>query len=317
MENRRPPASKPFSPKKYYDRSRDNASQYGNYSRADNPDSRGPAPARDSGDRFQNREGGDRFRGPGGGRPGFSNRGSAGGYRKPGGGGPGGGGGKFFPRGSRPPEKGRFPGKSRPKPWQEENRIKIVSDLQITDGKHRGKYMQTTLSPSAQPTPRRVREIMFKILFRRVRAGRVLDLCAGCGTIGLEAISRGSMISTFVERSARLCSLIRKNLENIGIKSGHGEVNEIEVIPFLKRAAKRRRFWDVVYFTCPKIEGADEIMECFSRGTAITPGGTLVIEHDAETTYPEKLGVLKRWRVVVQDDTALTFYNRNTVREQG
>ena len=222
-----------------------------------------------------------------------------------------------FPEARARPKKGVFlPERAGPSRGRR-NRIKIVSDLQITDGKHRGKYMQTTLSPSAQPTPRRVREIMFKILFRRVRAGRVLDLCAGCGTIGLEAISRGSMISTFVERSARLCSLIRKNLENIGIKDGHGEVNEIEVIPFLKRAAKRRRFWDVVYFTCPKIEDAEEIMECFSRGTAITPGGTLVIEHDAETTYPEKMGVLKRWRVVVQDDTALTFYSRNTVREQG
>jgi 16S rRNA (guanine966-N2)-methyltransferase len=313
MENRRPPASKPYSPKKYYDRSRDNAPQHSSYSRGENPDSRGPAPGRDSGDRFQNREGGDRFRGPGG-RPGFSNRDGGGSYRKPGG---GGGGGKFFPRGSRPPLKGGFPAKGRPKPWQQENKIKIVSDLQITDGKHRGKYLQSTSSPNAHPTPRRIREIMFKILFRRIRAGRVLDLCAGCGTIGMEAISRGSMISTFVERSARLCSLIRKNLENIGIKSGHGEINEIEVIPFLKRAAKRRRFWDVVYFSCPKSAGVDEIMECFSRGTAITPGGTLVIEHDAEATYPEKLGVLKRWRVVVQDDTALTFYNRNTVREQG
>lgn len=309
MENRRPPTSKPYSPKKYYDRGRENAPQYGSYPRKDNPEGRGPAQGRD-GDRFQSREGGDRFRG-GEGRPGYHSRDGSGGYRKPG------GGGKFFPRGPRPPAKGRFPGKGRPKPWEQENKIKIVSDLQITDGKHRGKYLQNTSSPNAQPTPRRIREIMFKILFRRVRAGRVLDLCAGCGTIGLEAISRGSMISTFVERSARMCSLIKKNLENIGIKDGHGEVNEIEVIPFLKRAAKRRRFWDVVYFACPKSAGFDEILECFSRGTAITPGGTLVMEHDAETSLPERLGVLKRWRVVVQDDTALSFYNRNSIRDQG
>jgi 16S rRNA (guanine(966)-N(2))-methyltransferase RsmD len=151
---------------------------------------------------------------------------------------------------------------------------------------------------------------MFKILFRRVRAGRVLDLCAGAGTMGLEAISRGSMISTFVERSARMCSFIKKNLDSLGIKSGHGEIIQMEVLPFLKRIAKRRRFWDVVYFAVPCDSNSDDILECLSRGTSINPGGTLVIEHDAERSFPEHLGTLKRWRVVVQDDSALTFYAR-------
>lgn len=294
MENRRPNTPKPFNQKKYYDKGRETSSQYRAYSRDGDNSSRGQGerPSRD-------------------GRPGY-NRGTSGGYRKPGGGsgGTSGGGGRFLSNNSRPQSRRPFNGKSKPKPWEQENRVKIVSDYQITDGKHRGTYLAQSPSSNSAPTPRRIREIMFKILFRRVRAGRILDLCAGGGTIGIEAISRGAMISTFVERSARMCSLIKKNLETIGIREGHGEVHEIEAMPFLKRISRRRRFWDVVYFSYDCVTDPGAVMECLSRGTGIIPGGTLVIEHNAEKTMPEKLGVLKRWRIVTQDDLSLSFYQR-------
>ncbi len=161
-----------------------------------------------------------------------------------------------------------------------------------------------------RPTARRIREVMFRILFRRVRAGRFLDLCAGAGTVGIEAISRGAIISTFVERSAKMCSFIKKNLESLAIKEGHGEVVEMEIVPFLKKMGKRRRQWDVVYFDPPYDANYDEVLEYFGRGIAIRPGGTLVIEHHAEMFFPEKFGVMKRWRVLLQGDTALSFYER-------
>lgn len=151
---------------------------------------------------------------------------------------------------------------------------------------------------------------MFKILFRRVRAGRFLDLCAGSGTIGIEAISRGAIISTFVERSSKMCSFIKKNLESCNIKTGHGEVVEMEVLPFLKRMAKRRRFWDVVYLDAQNNDELTETLEFLKRGAAIKPHGALVIQHSAETPLPEKLGVMSRWRVVVQGEDALSFYEK-------
>ena len=182
--------------------------------------------------------------------------------------------------------------------------------MQVTDGKHRGKYLKSTESPKVRPTARRIREVMFRILFRKIRAKRFLDLCAGSGTVGIEAISRGAIISTFVERSAKMCSFIKKNLEACKIKEGHGEVVEMEVLPFLKKMSKRRRFWDVVYFDPPYDSNYEEILKYFGRGTTINPGGVLVIEHHSEMFFPEKIGMLKRWRVVVQGDTAISFYER-------
>lgn len=213
--------------------------------------------------------------------------------------------GKFQP-------SGRFaPSGKTLKPWERDAPPpRIVSEMQVTDGRHRGKYLTTTDSPNARPTARRARETMFRILHRRVRAGRFLDLCAGSGMIGVEAISRGALIATFVERSARMCSFIKKNLETCGIKQGHGEVCEMEVVPFLKQMHKRRRQWDVVYFDPPRGSDYGDIMAYLARGAAIKPKGVLVIEHSGDVSFPEKLGVMSRWRVLEQGETTLSFYER-------
>jgi len=219
--------------------------------------------------------------------------------------------GKFFAKNDRfQPRKGFAPKGKKFQPWKKEINIRIVSDMQVTDGKHKGKYLQSTTSQKVRPTARRIREVAFKILYRRIRAKRFLDLCAGCGTVGIEAISRGAIISTFVERSAKMCSFIKKNLATCGIKEGHGEVVEMEVAPFLKKMWKRRRYWDVVYFDPPYNADNEEVLKYLSRGASITPGGVLVIEHHSEMFFPEKIGVLKRFRVVVQGETTLSFYER-------
>ncbi len=219
--------------------------------------------------------------------------------------------GKFIPRNDRFQAKRRFPPKGKPlKPWQKDNRPRLVSDLQVTDGKHRGKYLQAPQIPSVKMTPRRIREALFKALYRRIRAGRFLDLCAGTGAIGIEAISRGAMVGTFVERSARMCSLIKKNMEACDIKAGHGEIVEAEAAPFLKKMANRRRYWDVVYFNPPPEADTEEIIKYLSRGAGIKPHGILVIEHHSDVFFPERIGVMKRWRVIVLGDTTLSFYDR-------
>ncbi|MGI8670227.1 MAG: 16S rRNA (guanine(966)-N(2))-methyltransferase RsmD [Aridibacter sp.] len=223
--------------------------------------------------------------------------------------------GGYKPRNSKFNPKNRFGDKGKDTPtWKKDNQPlpKIVSDMQITDGKFRGKYLKSIESRKVRPTARRIREILFRVIFRRVRAGRVLDLCAGAGTIGIEAISRGALIATFVERSAKMCSFIKQNLETCGIKEGHGEVFEMEAVPFLKKMQKKRRFWDVVYYDPPYDTDYDEVLKYFENGVAIKPHGVLVIEHHSEMFFPEYIGVMKRFKVVVQGETAISFYERKS-----
>jgi 16S rRNA (guanine(966)-N(2))-methyltransferase RsmD len=190
-------------------------------------------------------------------------------------------------------------------------KIEIRDELQVTGGRHIGKLLQTTASPKVKITPSAVRQALFKALGRRVRAKRFLDLCAGAGTVGIEAISRGALLCSFVERSAKMCSFIKKNMEICGIKEGHGEVFQIEVVPFLKKMKKRRRYWDIVYFNPPYDADYEEALEYFKRGATICPkNGVLIIEHPAEMFFDEKLGALKRTKVLTVGEVGLSFYER-------
>ena len=138
----------------------------------------------------------------------------------------------------------------------------------------------------------------------------MLDLGAASGTFGIEAISRGAMLATFVERSARMCSYIRKNLAELGVKDGHGEVIEMEILPYLQRNSRRRRMWDVVYLDLPAGDGHAEIVEYLSRGLTIKTSGLLIIQHQSSTSYPERMSQLSRWRTIEQGETILTIYER-------
>lgn len=208
-------------------------------------------------------------------------------------------------------------------PFQDRNRtpkaflprnpdLLITNEMQVTDGKHRGVQLQTTQSPKITVTTRRVREALFNVLGKRIRFARFLDLCAGSGAIGTEAISRGSSLCTFVERSTKMIHFIRLNLKACEISaSGHGEIVQMEAVPYLKRMAARRRRWDIVYFDPPHNTDYDEVLTYFSRGACLRKeNGILVIEHPAEMFFPQLLGKLKRTRVVREEETALTFYER-------
>jgi 16S rRNA (guanine966-N2)-methyltransferase len=188
--------------------------------------------------------------------------------------------------------------------------IPIVSELQIMDGVHRGKYIKNTLSPKHRLSTPKLRDEALRLIYRRVRFGRVMDLCSGAGMIGFEAISRGALLATFVERSSKMVDFIKKNMESLAVKVGHGEIFEIEAIPFLMRIEKSKREWDVVYFAPPYNSNYDEVLDFLGRGVGIRHRGCLVIEHPSQMVFPETIGSLHRWRVTEEGETAVSFYER-------
>lgn len=219
--------------------------------------------------------------------------------------------GKRFGSGSFDRTRGNHRGKVRTgKPEPAENQVKITSDAQITDGRFRGRTLVNSPSPKAPHTNRKLREVVFRVISRRIKGGRVLDLGAGSGTIGIEAISRGAMLATFVERSARMCTLLRKNLADIGIKNGHGEVFEAEIMPFLKNASRRKRVWDVIYFDLPPGEEHAAILDGISGGAAIKSRGLLIIEHTPDISHPDTIKQLRRWRTIEHGEKILSIYER-------
>jgi 16S rRNA (guanine(966)-N(2))-methyltransferase RsmD len=296
MENRRPPRSNSTDRKPYFGRGRGAPGPRDNNRPANSrPDGDGRGNRSSDGKGTSARTGSNDSRW-GGGR-------SDGGFRKDGGRrfGPG-----KFDR-AKGGQRGR-PGSN--KSVVAENQIKITSDGQITDGRFRGQKLQNSPSPKAPHTDRKLREIVFKVISRRVKGGRILDLGAGVGTIGIEAISRGAMLATFVERSARMCTVLRKNLSEIGIKDGHGEVAETEILLFLKNAARRKRVWDVVYFDVPHCDEHAVILDGLSNGHAIKSRGLLIVEHQSEISFPDNIKQLRRWRTIDHGEKILSIYER-------
>ena len=304
MENRRPPRPKPAG--REFDKNR-GRSPY-------RPTGAGGGDSRSSGSQHREATGHQKVRGPRRG-PG---EGRDYGQTRVGGRGPRRDGGLSRMSDSRFDDRKRFGQKGRldrggsrsDKRNRPEPEIKVVSDSQITDGKFRGKSLLNSDSPFARPTQRKIREAAFRILARRVKAGRILDLGAAAGTIGIEAISRGAMLVTFVDRSARMCSYIRKNLAAFEIKDGHGEVVEMEALPFLIRNAKRRRTWDIVYLDIPVGDEHTSLVDFLGRGKSVTESGLLIIQHPSSASLPEKIGRLNRWRSIDKDGTMLTIYER-------
>ncbi len=163
--------------------------------------------------------------------------------------------------------------------------------MRIVAGKFRGKQLKTPADETIRPTSDRVRESVFNILASRLgpslEGKRVLDLFAGTGALGLEALSRGASQVTFVDSGVEARGLIRDHIDSFGI----GGISKL-----LRRDATALgpigslRPFDLVFLDPPYGRGLGEAaLESLRAGNWLAPGAMLVFEEssDAEVTLPE------------------------------
>src|SRR5207248_7765316 len=111
--------------------------------------------------------------------------------------------------------------------------------MRIIAGRYRGRKLKSPPSLQTRPTSDRLRETLFNILAPQIDGARFLDLCAGSGAVGIEALSRGAAHVTFVDRSRKMCALIRANLAVLAIPENRFALVCIETAEFLRRRAKK------------------------------------------------------------------------------
>lgn len=167
-----------------------------------------------------------------------------------------------------------------------------------------------------RPTADRLRESLFNILQMRIEEARFLDLCAGSGAIGIEALSRGAGHATFVDRSRKSCGLIEANLDLCGVPEELTEVVMSEAVEFVRRRAggdADKAGWDVVYYDPPYATDYVPLLEAFgSKGELLlADGGIVIAEHHHRTALPEEVGSIRRWRTVKHGNTSLSFYEQS------
>jgi 16S rRNA (guanine966-N2)-methyltransferase len=150
--------------------------------------------------------------------------------------------------------------------------------MRVIAGRWGGRRLQSPPGAATRPTSDRVREALFSVLGGRVEDSRVLDLFAGCGALGLEALSRGAAEATFVDSAPAAIRAIRSNLEALG---GEAEVRRADARRFLGGASAAGRHYDLVFLDPPYRMAkrlGDELTAALPA--VLAPGAAVVTESD-------------------------------------
>jgi 16S rRNA (guanine966-N2)-methyltransferase len=184
--------------------------------------------------------------------------------------------------------------------------------VRVLEGKYRKRPLQSAPSPRVRPTARRLREALFDFLGARIIDARFADLCAGSGAVGIEALSRGASHVTFVDRSRKMCGFIESNLERCGVSEEQADVVGGDGIEFLRRTMERESLmWDIAFFDPPYAIDYAPVLAFFGTGAALKrKRGVLVVEHHCENRLPDKVNLLRRWRIIRQGQSCLSFYEQ-------
>lgn len=160
-----------------------------------------------------------------------------------------------------------------------------------------------------RPTSDRLRETLFNVLAHRIEGARFLDLYAGSGAIGIEALSRGAAHVAFVERSKSALKVQQANLARLGLKQGV-EVYAVSVAAYLRRPVAAR--YDIVFLD-PPYDAEKEYAASLERLgdealTLLARDAVVIAEHRRKDRLAETYGALRRIRLLQQGDAALSFY---------
>jgi len=180
--------------------------------------------------------------------------------------------------------------------------------MRVIAGKYRSRLLRTPGFLGIRPTSDRLRETLFNILGPSVEDSLFIDLYAGTGAIGIEAISRGAREVFFIDRDPDCISLVRQNLESLDIRTG-AEVITAGVQRGLDKLAARHLVADFIFFDPPYADaGYSDLLEYLDASHLVAPRGIVIAEHSSRLELPERFDRLERTRLLEQGDAALSFY---------
>ncbi len=182
--------------------------------------------------------------------------------------------------------------------------------MRVIAGKYRSRPLKGPGAQRLRPTSDRLRETLFNVLGPSVADSLFIDLFAGTGAVGIEAISRGARETIFVEASVKAARLIRENLNALEIHQG-AELIEASALRGLERMATRRLLADFIFLDPPYEKTAEylQVLEFLDASHLVAPRGIVIVEHYWKTELPEFLTRLECTRQIEQGDAILSFYS--------
>jgi 16S rRNA (guanine966-N2)-methyltransferase len=185
--------------------------------------------------------------------------------------------------------------------------------MRVIAGTYRSRKLKSLKGQALRPTSDRLRETLFNIWGDAVNGARFIDIFAGTGAVGIEALSRGAAEVVFIEHHAPAAALIRRNLESLDVRSG-ALVFPVDAVRGLEKLAAHNKTthapFDFVFLDPPYAQAEDYIRVLRFLGSAqfLAAASSVVAEHSRKYVLPEQVGNLHRVRVLRQGDAALTFY---------
>jgi 16S rRNA (guanine(966)-N(2))-methyltransferase RsmD len=183
--------------------------------------------------------------------------------------------------------------------------------MRIIAGRFRSRALEAPAGLATRPSSDRLRETLFNVLAPRIEGAAFLDLYAGSGAVGIEAISRGAAQVTFVERAPAALKVLRANLARLGLTEGF-RIHTGSVVSFLRKAPAGVAAFDVVFLD-PPYDAAEEygaalgLLGGASAGL-LASGAVVIAEHRRKQRLEERFCEVKRTRLLEQGDAALSFY---------
>jgi 16S rRNA (guanine966-N2)-methyltransferase len=185
--------------------------------------------------------------------------------------------------------------------------------MRVIAGKYRGRPLRTISGSDIRPTSDRLRETLFNVLTAgnpEALAGTVwLDIFAGTGAVGIEALSRGARQVLFVEASMKAVKVIDRNLQSLSITSGFKILSE-DFSAILWKLKREHFTADVVFLDPPYGMHAayERALSALADSNMVWAMTLVIAEHEKKFDLNEEFGSLRRVRKLVQGDSALSFY---------
>ncbi len=175
--------------------------------------------------------------------------------------------------------------------------------MRVIGGEFRSRTLKSLPGLDTRPTPDRLRETLFNVLATRIADCIFMDIYAGTGAVGIEALSRGARRSIFIEKNRAAVDVIRENLAALGLES-RAEVFTSKAATVIERVRADIAFLDPPY---------EMLKEYESSMTALDGSETplVIVQHSSRFTPEEQYGKLRRYRVLKQGDNSLSFYERS------
>ena len=184
--------------------------------------------------------------------------------------------------------------------------------MRVIAGSLRSRTLEAPPGLATRPTSDRLRETLFNVLAPRIQGANFLDLYAGSGAVGIEALSRGASQVCFVERAPAAQSVLRANLARLKIIAGF-QIHKVSVGAFLRRPQlNETQNFDLVFLD-PPYDAAQEYAATLGLlGSAaaglLAPSAFVIAEHRRKERLETRYGSLERMRLLEQGDAALNFF---------